>query len=186
MEKYLASLPIDIYIHIYDGDRDFIEHRDIDEMKAWLRHEPRALAFEEVWADLEESIRLNGALRGVRASFSESEASLLFSLGDAILELPQEDVLALWQQLRSFGLLSIDDIPSVYQSVAEQLLSLLERLPYVDRAEFISLGDLKSARRETVSDGLDHVTSRGVRLVIWESEPFVPEQLSLFDQRSVA
>jgi O-acetyl-ADP-ribose deacetylase (regulator of RNase III) len=52
MIQYLANLAIEIFV--YDFDRDYArpEHKDIEAMTAWLRSEPRALAFEELWTDL--------------------------------------------------------------------------------------------------------------------------------------
>lgn len=52
MTKYLESLPIDIFIYEYDRDFFLPEHEDIEAMTAWLRSEPRALAFTEMWTDL--------------------------------------------------------------------------------------------------------------------------------------
>ena len=53
MEQYLGKLPIDIYIHLQNKQDPYTpEHRDLKEMKRWLRSEPESLAFNEVWADL--------------------------------------------------------------------------------------------------------------------------------------
>jgi len=52
MEKYLDSLPIDIFVHIYKHDLKAAEHRDIGAIQKWLRSEPGSLSFTEVWDDL--------------------------------------------------------------------------------------------------------------------------------------
>lgn len=52
MIQYLGNLAIDIFVYDLDGDHARPEHKDIEAMTAWLRSEPRALAFEEMWADL--------------------------------------------------------------------------------------------------------------------------------------
>jgi len=57
MEKYLRPLPIAIYIHLYDGSQEFLEHRSVREMKRWLREQPESLPFQEVWDDLVGAIR---------------------------------------------------------------------------------------------------------------------------------
>jgi O-acetyl-ADP-ribose deacetylase (regulator of RNase III) len=57
MVKYLRSLPINVYIYLYDRDPNApVEHRDIDSMRSWLRSEPRTLAFEEFWADVKAQV----------------------------------------------------------------------------------------------------------------------------------
>lgn len=52
MERYLKNLPIDIYIHLYRKDPFQTEHRNINEIKKWLRSKPESLAFVEVWDDI--------------------------------------------------------------------------------------------------------------------------------------
>lgn len=52
MTKYLDSLPIDIFIYEYDRNLSLPEHKDVESMTTWLRSEPRALAFTEMWNDL--------------------------------------------------------------------------------------------------------------------------------------
>jgi O-acetyl-ADP-ribose deacetylase (regulator of RNase III) len=52
MIKYLDRLPIDIFVYLYGKEFPIPEHKDIEGMRAWLRTEPRSLAFMEVWGDL--------------------------------------------------------------------------------------------------------------------------------------
>jgi O-acetyl-ADP-ribose deacetylase (regulator of RNase III) len=52
MTRYLGNLAIDIFIYRFDEDYAPPEHKDIEAMMAWLRSEPRALAFDEMWTDL--------------------------------------------------------------------------------------------------------------------------------------
>lgn len=57
MVKYLAPLPINVYIYLYDRSASApAEHRDIAAMRQWLRSEPRSLAFAEFWDDLKRII----------------------------------------------------------------------------------------------------------------------------------
>jgi hypothetical protein len=102
------------------------------------------------------------------------------------VEFAREDVLDLWQQLRTYGFLAGEDIPASYAPVAVPLLELLERLPYVDRTEFITWNELRADKQATVTAGLERPSSRGVRLVPWTSDQLAPEQLTLFDRLSVA
>ena len=52
MTRYLRKLAIDVFIYEFNDDNIRPEHKDFEAMTAWLRSEPRALAFSEVWADL--------------------------------------------------------------------------------------------------------------------------------------
>ena len=52
MISRLGNLAIDVFIHEYAGEYGPPEHKEIELMTAWLRSEPRALAFAEMWADL--------------------------------------------------------------------------------------------------------------------------------------
>lgn len=185
MERYLSPLPIDVYIHIYDGDRDFAEHRDIEAMRNWLRNEPRALGFEEVWSDLAEITRVGIRLGEWNISMPDSGA-ILFCSADRVVSLVRDDALDLWQQLRSYGLLSLEDIPMTYESISEPFLALLERLSYIARTEFITLNGLRAGQNQSVAEGLERTTSRGVRLVTWEGEAESLGQLTFFDHLSVA
>ncbi len=185
MERFLGPLPIDIYIHIYDGDRDFSEHRDINAMRSWLRTEPRALGFEEVWSDLADVLTSTCVLGGWQVSMPDS-AAIRFHSTENVVGVLREDALDLWQQLRSYGLLSLEDIPPDYEPIAEAFLSLLERLPYLARTEFITLPELKATESRSVANGLERASSRGVRLVAWEAEPDSRGQLTFFDHLSVA
>jgi hypothetical protein len=118
-------------------------------------------------------------------SVADSDA-LSFRSTDRVVDLAREDALDMWQQLRAYGLLSVDDIPPAYEQVAEPFLEVLERLSYIDRTEFITLNDLRSAKAESVSIALDRASSRGVRLVTWTTERSSLGQLALFDDLSVA
>jgi O-acetyl-ADP-ribose deacetylase (regulator of RNase III) len=56
MVKYLGPLPIDIFVYEYERASSPPEHRDIAAIYAWLRSEPRTLAFDEMWSDLRDRI----------------------------------------------------------------------------------------------------------------------------------
>jgi O-acetyl-ADP-ribose deacetylase (regulator of RNase III) len=63
MAKYLRKLAIDIFIYEFDEGNCPPEHRDTEAMAAWLRSEPRNLAFSEVWTDLCRVIGLGAELQ---------------------------------------------------------------------------------------------------------------------------
>lgn len=53
MLKYLDRVPIDVFVYHFESRATAPpEHRDVQAMAEWLRSEPRALPFTEMWADL--------------------------------------------------------------------------------------------------------------------------------------
>jgi O-acetyl-ADP-ribose deacetylase (regulator of RNase III) len=88
MVKHLSRLPIDIFLYDFDRDYTTPEHRDIEAMTAWLRSEPRALAFSEVWTDLSSLIGTGLKLRSFDGASqfkafltSEPTDGLIFQIG---------------------------------------------------------------------------------------------------------
>ena len=143
MEDYLGGLPIKIYIHLYNGRREFLEHRDVAQMKTWLRSEPESLPFTEVWDDIVGSIvdRSGQPLTGqwaARLVDQEEGAALLFEEGDEQVLLSTDDIRDVWHQLRSLGFFAILNMPDHVSPAGEPLLSLLSTLDYVKPAEFSS------------------------------------------------
>ncbi|HVU49197.1 MAG TPA: macro domain-containing protein [Polyangia bacterium] len=56
MVRYLARLPVDIFIYEYVQPATKPEHKDVESVRSWLRSEPRSLAFDEVWSDLKSVV----------------------------------------------------------------------------------------------------------------------------------
>jgi len=52
VKKYLDNLPIDVFVYHHPAGVAVPEHKDVAQMHAWLRGEPHALAFDEMWGDL--------------------------------------------------------------------------------------------------------------------------------------
>lgn len=177
MERYLGSLPIDVYIHLYDGGTVLPEHRNAAEMKRWLRSEPRDLAFSEVWDDIVSDIHRNGTdariVAGWQLSVStiENQDVIVFKQPDQKILLWWEDLFDIWQRIRSFGLLAERDLPASALIVSGPLFELLLFLPYIQETKF-QLG---------VSE--EHLTSEssGVRLV-----PMVKPERSAVQQSLLA
>ena len=58
MEYFLAPLPINVYIHLYEPNNPFAPAaRDVDAIRAWLNSEPETPAFRQFWDDLTRIIR---------------------------------------------------------------------------------------------------------------------------------
>lgn len=165
MERYLGDLPIDIFIHIYTHGSLLPEHRDRQQMKAWLHSEPETLAFSEVWDDL---LYLTGGSpdHGWYVLRDENDEAVAIKASGPKREetLPKEDLFDLWQRLRTFGFLAKDDLPKVYEPIGDQLFDVLESLPYVESARFITRTNGALSPKST-QDLLRAGTSEGIRLV---------------------
>lgn len=176
MERYLGSLPISVYIHLYDADSHFIEHRDTWEMKEWLRSEPEALPFTEVWDDITTVIQKSELLQvdgwTVLMSALVEEFPLIFRRDKETIRVSGDEVRDVWHQLRSFGYLSIGDLSDTLSPVASVLLDLLSELDYIEWAEF-SIS--RSFGEVLASDELDS----GIRLTPRTSSPGAKSQLEL-------
>lgn len=150
MEKHLSPLPIDVYIHLYDAGTSFVEHRNPDEMKRWLRSDPESLPFTEFWDDVQNLVtRATNEHSGDKWTIEtvqpgEDEAVILFANGMDRDALTTTELRQVWQQLRSFGLVSEEDLGSASSVGSRAFLRLLTKLGYIDSALFVTIrnGDL--------------------------------------------
>lgn len=57
MLRYLKPLPLNVFIYLYDRNANaVVEHRELLSMRKWLRSEPRTMAFEEFWSDVQNVV----------------------------------------------------------------------------------------------------------------------------------
>ena len=138
MEKYLGKLPVTAYIHLHHvKDRFSPEHRNIKEVKKWLRGELESLAFSEVWSDLVAEFQAptdiepldGGAPFTVRTDADRKELVLETDAGTCIL--PADAIMDLWQQVRQAGFVPPDSMPYGLDRHARYVVPIMARLPYV-------------------------------------------------------
>jgi O-acetyl-ADP-ribose deacetylase (regulator of RNase III) len=135
METYLRALPIPVFVYPEKPAIHAPEHRDAKVVAEWLRSEPASLSFDEVWADIvetvEESPKFETATEGNPFSVEavEDPPTLVISAGGKTYRLGHEDLLEFWQQLRQFGFTFRGVAPEHYR--LSYLFPLFERLPYV-------------------------------------------------------
>jgi len=145
MERYLQSLPINIYIHLMIRRAPFMqEHKSIKEMRDWLRGEPKSLAFSEVWDDLcsllggSVDIACLGSNEKFTARMSETKDEIIFGIDDSSITIPSEAFLDLWQQIRQSGFITGDRLPFGLDSYASYVVSLMAKLTYIKPVEISS------------------------------------------------
>ncbi|WP_051533991.1 macro domain-containing protein [Desulfitibacter alkalitolerans] len=138
MEKYLSRLPIDIYVYLYRNDPFEVEQRNIEEIKKWLRSEPESLAFIEVWEDIEELLEkqdsfftLDSKIGFTAKIVDEPEKAILIKSQGKQKYIYEEEMVNLWQFIRSFGFFIKDNVPNELEEYLPFLVSMLRNLPYL-------------------------------------------------------
>jgi hypothetical protein len=145
MEKYLQPLPITVYIHLMFREDPFMpEHKNIKEMRDWLRGEPESLAFAEVWDDLTSLlvdtiyIPCLGGKENFSASMNETKDEVILGVDNTSIAISYEALLDLWHQIRQSGFVSEESLPSGLDIYAKYVVSLMAKLDYVKAVEISS------------------------------------------------
>lgn len=138
MEHYLKNLPIDIYIHLYRQDPFDVEQRNIKKIKKWLRSEPTALPFTEVWEDLFEVLSsqdsfftLDTKIGFTTTVINKPQMGLEIKAQGKMYRVFFDDLVDLWQHIRSLGYVMSSSMPNELGQYAPYLISLLDNLPYL-------------------------------------------------------
>ena len=139
MEEYLGALPIDVYIHLYSTDERFVaEHRNIREVKKWLRSDARNLPFVEFWDDLKQLLysretfdSMNNA-RTFTASLDLFEENLEFAWDSRTFSVHKESFERIWASARPTGFILASDFPIELSNNVEPIFSLLQLLDYIE------------------------------------------------------
>ncbi|HFU77379.1 macro domain-containing protein [Sulfurovum sp.] len=138
MEKYLAELPIDIYIHIAKQDAYKPEHYDQSEVDTWLHNEPNYLSSIEFIADLKR--RYAGLINTlhhddieIAVNIEKTEEEELFCLEHKDIKLCLDTIAltGIWQSLRSHGLLEAKMLSSDLAAYAKYVMIFLSELDYL-------------------------------------------------------
>ena len=147
MERYLADLPITIYIHLREHDPFTPEHRDIKAMKAWLRREPESLSFKKSGMISKSCFASPLNLVSVSehkpfvASLGPEGVGLEISTAESSLYMPEETLMDLWQQLRDSGFMSPQNMPLATDEDADFMVPFLANLPYVKPVKMTDSGE---------------------------------------------
>lgn len=138
MEKYLKILPIDVYIHLYKNDPFKSEHKNINDIKTWLRNEPESLPFSEVWDDLTELLNkyplfstLDMKIGFTAKIINQPELGIEITNIGTVFNIYFDQLVDLWQHVRSLGYLMSSNAPQQLEQYTPYLVSILEKLPYL-------------------------------------------------------
>jgi len=135
MEKYLGTLPIDVFIYFYKNDQGIPEHHEISETIQWLRKDPQSLSFDEVWDDLktisEELAKKKSLTNNQIFSFfiskNDDDEFVEFTNKQQI---SKTDLLEFWILLRNYGLIMKRITPPSLTFSYLNLVELFTFLPY--------------------------------------------------------
>ena len=144
MEEYLSELPIQVYIHTYQTD-PFAEpeHRNIRQIKRWLRSEPNSLPFAEVWQDLKATLA-DAPILTTPDTGLQFEAYLLEDAAPGVLIVarsePQmityESLQSVWEVIRAGRFAAVETLAPHLGDTVPYLSSLFSRLEYVKLTRF--------------------------------------------------
>ena len=138
MEKYLADLPIDVFIHIAKADAYKPEHYNQSEVDTWLHGEPNYLSSIEFVADLKR--RYAGLINTIdykdaeiTVTMEKAEDEELFCLEHDNIKLCLDHVAltGIWQALRSNGLLVANMLSANLAKDANVVMVFLAQLDYL-------------------------------------------------------
>ena len=138
MEKYLESLPIEIFIHIAKQDAYKPEHYNQSEVDAWLHNEPNYLSAIEFIADLKR--RYAGLINTITyddveiaVNIEKTEDEELFCLEHEDIKLCLDNIAltGIWQSLRNNGLLLPKMLSSDLAIHAKYVMMFLSELDYL-------------------------------------------------------
>ena len=163
MEEYLRPLPIDIYVHLYQPGARFVpEHRDIREIKRWLRGEPRHLPFTEFWEDIQRLANTGAEYESLdRSAMFSVEMDLFgsclrFKTGLEAFVVSKDDFAQLWSVLRHEGYHLVYDLQCMTEH-AQILSGFLQHIHYISPVMISALArapaqDIGLLRRSLASD----------------------------------
>jgi O-acetyl-ADP-ribose deacetylase (regulator of RNase III) len=140
MEKYLADLPIPVFIYAPLEDRKAPEHRDVEAIRKWLRTEPKALPFSEMWRDLIEVVERQREFQTLRGDtnfeveYVQDEDRLRVRTGSTTRAFKREEIQELWQELRDHGIVTKRGLAERERDLS-YLMPVLLALPYIDAIE---------------------------------------------------
>ena len=142
MEKYLKALPIDVFIYLYDiKGEEKPEHKNIAEIKKWLRADPRSLGFSEVWDDFKNIIG-SGITFDTRISnkkvtyklITENDGIISFEDNSTkiVIGINSDEWMDIWSIIRNYGFITEKIIPYDYNIFYDEIITLLLKLSYCE------------------------------------------------------
>jgi hypothetical protein len=158
MEKFLKTLPIPVYIHLYKTPQGFIPERLDKNYRQQLLIERIQVSASKAWNDLEKLTESHDLLSIKNDHIHVSDDFIhLRSASEPGIEktIYREDFENLWNILRIRGTVSCHDIAQniIDSGVASQLFDFMEKLDYVKPISVLPIDKKTSCRGLQYSPG---------------------------------
>lgn len=142
MEKYLGSLPINVYVHLLPNPRDFVpEHLSSDAIAA-DRKMRRDIGYNDLVKDLRDDHAVEVIESDAYQPSDDDERSrclLVFpTTSGTKFQIFAVDLESFWNSLRLRGALSESEFPAALRKHSGDLIEMLCRLKYVRPVTFRS------------------------------------------------
>lgn len=129
MEKYLARLPIQIYVYVDTYQDPVSEHENITEIERWLAGEEELDGYAKFAHRVKNYLNTSEkVLGGKKVSMRDGENAFL-RIDD--MDVSQDTLCDLWCLVRDAGVLSMRDIWEENRNIAETFMELMRALGYV-------------------------------------------------------
>ena len=133
MEKYLAKLPIDVYIYLKTLDIK-PEHKQIDEMTNWLKTNAKDLSFD----GLRDNVKMRCAMLPIEITIDEKKYFVSYSDGLSfcleggieVKHYTEDELYTIWDDIREQNIYEISD-------ESKLLCELLTDLGYLSRVNIV-------------------------------------------------
>jgi O-acetyl-ADP-ribose deacetylase (regulator of RNase III) len=149
MEKYLDTLPIDVFIHIAKKDSYKPEHKNQAEIDTWLHSSPRELSALEFITDLKKrysglmSVPLQKYDLVLEVNLENIEGEDFYCITHEKTKLCIDEIalIDIWQALRSYGILKQEMLSAELAAHSALVMIFLAELDYIVLTE---IGDDES------------------------------------------
>lgn len=135
MERYLGKLSIPVLIYTSQHSTSLPEHKDTDRTRDWLRSDPSALPFDEVWEDILNILNQNdefltcGKGNPFTAHATTDPPRITIKASGKTSQVFSDELVEFWKQLRDYGITHSSIAPERRQ--ISYLLPLFAKLSYV-------------------------------------------------------
>lgn len=136
MERTLAPLPINIFIHLYDTGKP--QKVEPQAMQAWLQGEPQIPTFAQFWDDLVGLVSRETVFKTLddQSSFNvalnaEDGRMTLTGSDKKPVVISESTAADLWHAIRTAGYCAPQNLPSGLDTQSSMIVALLTRLDYI-------------------------------------------------------
>lgn len=130
MEKYLAKLPMQIYVYVGNYRDPKPEHTDVTEMEKWLSGEGQTEGYERFAGRLKTMLQEYAEiLLPNNHKCSKIKKEGFIAIDD--IEVDEKTICDLWNYVRDVGVLKKDEVPHEYREVAAGFFELLKQMQYI-------------------------------------------------------